>query len=190
MFTLSIIKSVLSNALAWIVEHWPLVLFGVVLCAALYYKHEYNDAVADLATLKTEIATATAKQEADNAAKLATAKGAVNIAVNQAANDMARLNLNRTKSTNDIKALYENQTSNIKSAMAVSTGGLHTDAGNNPSGDAKVAGDTEKFAASPSDGYGANYSILEKACQITTIDYNELRGWADAVCDIAVCEGL
>jgi phage gp36-like protein len=190
MITLSIIKSVLSNAFAWIVEHWPLVLFAVVLCAALYYKHEYNNAVADLATFKAEIATATAKQEADNAAKLATAKSNVSVAVNQAAGDMARLNLNRTKSTNDIKALYETKINQLKSAMAVSTGGLHTDAGNNPSGGAKVAGNTEEFAASPSDGYGANYSILEQACQITTIDYNELRGWADAVCGIAVCEGL
>lgn len=188
MFTIPIIKSVLTKAFAWLADHWPIVLFAVVLCAALYYKHAYNNAVADLATFKAEIVTATAKQEADNAAKLAKATGNVSVAVNQAAADMARLNLNRTQSTNDIKALYENQINQLKSAMARNTGVMRS-AGNNPSDAAEVASDTGAITESPSNGYGANYSILEQACQITTIDYNELRGWADAVCDIAVCEG-
>lgn len=168
----------------FILTYWKQAVLAVLLCATLYYKCEYNNAVAELATFKAEIATATAKQEADNAINLAKAKGNVNVAVNQASADMARLNLDRTQSTNEMKKLYETKIANLKHSM---DDRLQSSTDNHSSTTIETASDTSTIAEGGGERDTA-FATLEKACTIETIDYNLLRTWADEVCSIAVCE--
>lgn len=168
----------------FILTYWKQAVLGVLLCVTLYYKQSYNNAVADLATFKNSITLATYQQKADNLIKQAKATSEVNVATNVANMDMARLNLDRTQSTNEMKKLHETKIANIKHSM---DDRLQSSTDNHSSTTIETASDTSTIAESGGERDTA-FATLEKACTIETIDYNLLRSWADTVCSIAVCE--
>ena len=168
----------------FILTYWKQAVLGVLLCATLYYKAECNKYVTELATFKAEIATATAKQEADNLVKYISAQSKVTIADNQATFDMASLNLNRDKSSREMKALYENKINQLKHSMASRSGIMQS-----PSSDTMPTSETSSDTEAIAEGERIDHTAtLEQACTIETLDYNLLRTWADNVCNIAVCE--
>lgn len=167
-----------------ILQYWKQAVLGVLLLATLYYKHEYNNALTDLATFKNSITLATYQQKADNLIKQAKSTSEVTLATNVATLDMTRLNLNRDKSSHDMKALYETKTINTKHSVDNS---VQSSTSNHSSSTIETASDSSTIAESERERYPA-FATLEQACTIETIDYNLLRSWADSVCSIAVCE--
>ena len=182
-----LVKVFLGKASDWIVAHWQLVLFGLICLYAYHEKSAYNDAMQSLAAYKQEQTALVEKQKADNLVKYISAQSKVNLATNVANFDMTSLNLNREKSSHDMKALYENKINQLKCNLAANTDSLHSLSTSSASSAVEVASNTEE----PSEGRGISdgaFVTLEKACTIETLDYNLLRTWADAVCGIAVCE--
>ena len=139
-----------------------------------------------MATLKADITEANNKQIAANLIKLATMQSKVTIAENKAIFDMASLNLNRDKSSREMKALYESKINLNKHSLASDTGIMQS-----PSSDTGATIETASDTQIIAEGRGERdtaFAQLEEACTIETLDYNLLRTWAEEVCSIAVCE--
>ena len=184
MITFSIIKLFLGNAIGFIAKHWRVILLGLIVSVALYYKSAYERTVQELATFKHDIAELTAKTQHENEKKLIIAQNAVKTATLKSQAEMERLNLDRVRETKNLKGLYENTLNRTKFNY---DDRLRLEAERNRLGMSAADNDTSTLAESERNGDTAAYRTLERACQITTIDYNELRGWADAACNMAGC---
>lgn len=187
MITWLVIKSFLGRMIEFTLRY-PLQIIIVLLC--LYAWHEktaHTAAVQALIAFKEDIANASTKQAAENAIKHINAQSKVDIAANQSVFDMTRLNLDRTQSTNEMKKLYEDKINQLKRNLANRNNGV-LPSGSDTSGTVEASSDTKEPAASTSISDRAAYTVLEKACAITTLDYNLAREWIDAACEISVCE--
>lgn len=141
---------------------------------------------------KKDEQTALANQQiAENAIKLAKGKIAVNFADQSATAQLTQLNLDRQHETDNLKALYENKIVSIKHNLA---NRVQSSTTSSTSTLPNIASDTEATATTESIDNTAitklqsQYDTLEKACTIETVDYNNLRTWADASCEIVECK--
>lgn len=187
MMTFSIIKLFLSNAIGFIAKHWRVILLALIVSLAFYYKSRYEASVQELAAFKRDIAELTAKTQHENEKKLIIAKNAVKTATLKSQSEMQRLNLDRARETKNLKGLYENSQSVLNRNKFNYDARLRLETERHRAGMPKTADDTLTLTESGRNGDAA-YSSLERACQITTLDYNELRGWADTACAMAGCD--
>jgi hypothetical protein len=185
----TLLKPYLSAAVSFIIKHWRVVLLIAVICTAVYYKKAYDGLVEDLAAFKQEIAELTAKTQSENEKKLIVAENAIKTANVKAESDMARLTLDRDSDVKKLKELYENSQSTLnRDRRNFNTRLLNAKTEYRGVGLPNTASDTGPSAGEESIFDSAAYRTLERACQIETIDYNELRAWADSACKHVGCK--
>lgn len=188
MIAYTLFKAAFSKIMAFIIAHWRVILPVLVLgyCLHLYFKevNRADEAENALADFKAQIAQQTAARELENAKRFNLAQSKIAIASEKAKNDLQRLNLDRARETKNLKDYYENRIDtgrhhwNERLRIATASSGTTT---------TESASNTCTPAESRRD-CNATITALEKACAITTIDYNELRAWGDTVCNTVVCE--
>lgn len=188
-----IFKFGLISIAKFCVAHWRIILPLLILvyCLHLYFaqvnradseKVRADTAVASLQTFKDAIAAETVKRQSEILARKLLAEKNDMIAAAAAKADLARLNLNRARETKNLKDQYEIRNNSTKRNF---TERLRLDAERHRLGLSESISNTSALAES---GRDCDTNTLIKACQITTIDYNELRAWADNVCLTVGCE--
>lgn len=187
MFTLII--------LPYLKRLWLPIMIGLIVTSGwLYVRHlqtARNDAIDDLNHYKVQQTVLANQQIAENSIKLAGAQTKVNLADNLATSQLTQLRLDRNVETNNLKALYENKLANLKRDMVH---GLQSSPATSASQTTDTASDTqanpqnEPISDSTIIRLQTQYDTLEKACTIETIDFNDLRMWADSACEIVECK--
>jgi hypothetical protein len=191
---LLIAKSFISNAISiltklieFAIKHWQLVLFSalIITCFILYSKlnsvqFEYDQhLISDM--------KAAEDRRAENEKKEYRHQIAIEEAHAESVILIEKFNLDRKRYTKELKDLYDAKTNSTYRLNSYAdwmrleqerkaTAGLP---------------DTEANTSSHSEGWRechAAYFTLEQACRITTIDFNELRKWADAACQTVECK--
>ena len=174
--------------LPYLKRFWLPIMISFIVVAGWIYVHHLqsarNEAIESLNHYKVQQTVLASQQIAENTIKLAGAQSKVNLADNLATSQLINLRLNRNVETNNLKALYENKLANLKRDMVHS---VQSSSAVSASTLPIITSDTQAVAAGESDSNRA-YTTLENACQITTIDYNNLRTWADAACEIVECK--
>ncbi|MDP3819208.1 MAG: hypothetical protein Q8Q57_09450 [Methylotenera sp.] len=173
------VKSAFSRIIPFLLEHWRIILIGLMCFYAYSQKVAHERAVQELATYKQQIAESVAKQAHENEIKRIKAESAIK-----------STQLEHDKQIEVIKNEYSkiNKLSNLTIAdLRNKLRQSISDTFDLP----KVDTDTERTPVEWSDSYRAitaQYEILKQACTISTSDYNALRGWADAACLQVGCE--
>lgn len=188
-------KSSAINLGKFILANWRIILVALILwyCLNAYLKQvalaesekiRADKAVAAFATYKDDIAKETIKRKSEDLAKklLGEKNDAIAAAAHKA--DMDRLNLDRARETKNLKDLYEARNDTTKHNFVER---LHLDAERNRLGMSESVSDTSRPAEGERECDGA-YTTLERACQITTVDFNQCRAWMDNVCLTIGCE--
>lgn len=137
---------------------------------------------------KADIAELTAKTHHENEKKLIIANNAVKAATVKSQADMTRLNLDRGREAKNLKGMYENSQFVLNRTKLNYDSRLRLEAERNRLGVSTATSDTSASTSSEPISYPAAYRTLEQACQIETIDYNELRAWADSACVQVGCD--
>ena len=164
-----------------------ILLLSIVGIGTYKYNHALSRAsIAEgaLTTYKSAQVALANKQIADNAVMYATAHSKVILADNLSTSKLTELHLDRQTETNNLKALYEAKLNNLKRGMVHSVQSSATDS---TSALSNCSSNTETAPTGESVSDRA-YTTLESACKITTLDYNDLRAWADTACEIVECK--
>jgi len=178
----------LKEIVAFTIAHWRIILPMLVLgyCLHLYFKQVKRADTAEQA-LASYIKQANAEKLAREILNIKeygrfTAKLAESEAKAKAVEQ--KYKLDRARETKNLKDYYENR-------LGVTTRNwserLRLDQTANNTGLPESASDTQGLAESGRNCDGA-ITALERACQLTTNDYNRLRAWGDEVCKSVVCE--
>jgi hypothetical protein len=173
---LSGVMAVISFAMA----HWRVVIPVLIVILTLLYINGLKRDIASLEKVISDNQAQVEKEKAEAQRKEQAALTKVLIIEKSHKEQLAKLNLDRTRETNSLKAIYENKLNtlnrNSNRLPNKSTEGLPISA-SDTKGLAEGGGECD-----------ANYSTLERACQITTIDFNTCRAWADVVCETVECK--
>jgi len=160
---------------------WVFLLSFIVIASVLAYRHQCNR--ADTAEAALEVyRIAEIKQLAENAVKHTIAVSNDGVADVLAKADTARLQLDRTRETKNLKDLYEDRLNSTISDFNYRLR-IAADSANNLS---ESNGDPVRLTESERECHSA-FTTLEAACQLTTIDFNRCRAWADNVCLTVGC---
>lgn len=174
--TWSVIRSV-TGYIADLFMRYPLQFTIILLCLYIYWQKTRIDNIThEYMTYKSSISYKYDLQKVQN-----------NILRKQA-----------EKSLQDAQLTYDNNLKAIKNEYlkkqkldSVTIGDLrtrlHNNLKDNSFGVPESASDTSRHSESERECYAA-YSTLEAACKITTVDFNAIRSWADAVCSSVGCE--
>jgi hypothetical protein len=185
----TVIKPYLSAVISFTIKHWRVILLVGVLCTAVYYKRAYDGSVEQLATFKQDIAKLTDEKQHAIEKKLIIAENAIKTANVKAKSDITRLNLDRVSEVKKLKDLYENSQSTLNRTKRNLNARLrNAEAKRGSTGLPNTTSNTNPSTSSESIDNSAAYRTLERACQIETIDYNELRAWADSACVQVGCK--
>lgn len=175
------------------------ILVGLVLAVCLYFVNSLTGKVADAekrATesermyqeLKTKHAEEVNKVLRDNTEKLKKATDERIASEVQYNLNIQKLQLDRQRESKALKELYENRlsstTRNWSERLRLE---LEKRGNSSVSGVSESSVDTRGLTEGERECYGA-YSTLEKACQITTVDFNRCRAWMDTTCNTIGCE--
>ena len=183
------IWSQLAKLLALAIEHWRIILPLLILGYCLYqYNAQVNRADAAVKALNQYINdanTARAERERENLQKDAASKVALAAVLADHQVSLAQLNLDRQRDAKKLKDLYEKQIS-ANSRNWSDRVQLESAAGKEATGVFDLQEAADRFAEGLRDCDTA-YTTLEKACQITTEDYNALWTAWDKECDIHGC---
>ena len=179
-----LLKTLLSKFYEFFINHWRIILIALIVAAVFYYKNAYERTVKELAAFKDEIAKVTAKKQHENEISIIKAQNRVAAAQIKSQDEMKRLNLDRTKSINEIKGLYENRIDTTKHNF---TERLRLEAERHRLGMSETTSDPQRPTESGRECDTTAYRQLEQACQITTIDYNHARAWIDSACEQVGC---
>lgn len=185
----SLISEWFGKILAFIIAHWriilPLLIVGY--CLHLYFAQVKRADTAEqaLATLQRQIKQAQADREKQNiqaehafALKMAESE-------TKAKAVMKKYQLDRKRETDNLRSYYEKRIANNRHSW---TDRLRNDTTNiTTDGLPQTAENTSGFAEALRDCDGT-VATIERACQITTNDYNRLRVWADEACKMVGCE--
>ena len=179
----------LKEILAFIIAHWRIILPVVIVgyCLHLYFAEvkRADSAEKALATLQAQIKQAQADREKQNiqaqhtfALKLAESEAKAKAVIE-------KYQLDRKREKENLRSYYEKRIANNRHAWADRLRNNTT----NPATDGlpKTAENTNGLAEGLRECDGT-LATLERACQITTNDYNRLRVWGDSVCKVVVCE--
>jgi hypothetical protein len=181
---LSGVMAVISFAMA----HWRVVIPVLIAILTLLY---INGLKRDIGSLEKVISDNQAQVEKDRLEaqrKEQAALTKVLVIEKSHKEQLAKLNLDRNRETNAIKAIYENKLNLI--SRNVSNRLPKQPAEGLPIS----ASDTQRLATGESNGDSAigglqnDYNALESACVLTTLDFNALRAWADVVCETVECK--
>jgi hypothetical protein len=183
------LKFGIGQAFGFVAEHWRVVLPIVIVgfFAYRYYGEVDRADKAELAlfTLQQDNLLALEKRQAENALIQLRAETAVAIAEANAKAQMDKLNLDRQREAKALKEQYETRlngtTFNWSERVRLEQ---EREAAN---GLSDITGNTSGFAEGLRECNRA-YTTLERACQITTIDFNTCRVWADTACNTVGCK--
>jgi hypothetical protein len=175
--------------------HWRIILPLAILgyCLHLYFvqvnradaeKVRADNSIAALQAFKTAITAEAIKRQSELLSKklLAQKNDAIADAIAKA--DLARLNLNRIREMQNLKDQYEASNNSTKLNF---TERLRLDAERYRLGLSESLSNTSGPTESERE-CNAAYITLEAGCQITTVDFNRCRAWADNVCLTVGCE--
>lgn len=170
-------------------KNWRVILAAAILGYCLWLfnalQRERDDAVHQLAEYKRLQTDLSTKQAREFEKKLIQAQNLINIEKIKAQQQLDQLGLERVKISTELKRLYDNKIITLKRDLTHPNSMLPPTDCTQPAN--QTAFDTGQPPGCESNSYAAAYRTLEQACQITTIDYNQLRGWADVVCAMAEC---
>lgn len=187
--TWSFVKAIFSKLITFVIQNWQLVLFALMAFAIWHYKHSYEN---------EQIAHAKHVEEVKNAAYLETIRNsivenntqaAVSLEIQKHKDTIAELKVNEAELKKKVSDLYAVKTNaDYRLASYRDRLLLETDDSGTST---NTATDTEKFAACRRelDAADSRQSIIEKACAVTTADFNLARGWIDGVCANHKCTG-
>ena len=157
---------------------WVFLIALIILGVGLAYNHQCNR--ADTAEEALEVyRIAEAKQVAVNEVKHTVAVSNDKQADSTAKADITRLKLDRDRETKNLKELYENRLNSTVADFNYRMQLADTKASDLPEGNTNTRGLTESERDS---------NTIIAACQLTTVDYNRIRAWADNVCLTVGCE--
>lgn len=189
-------KPFLSVAFDFIVENFLMILATVLIVFLVF---SYNNALNEAKEAKQALVVLQAKHDLVLAKResevkeqrikraqliaMYERKSLVNeINANRAYGEqIAKLKLDRKLDQQKLKGLYEKDDTNNR-VINFERLRHSTEASNAANGLPEAAANTEAITKSERECYTA-YSILERACQITTIDYNRARAWIDSACE-------
>lgn len=190
-----IVKLGLSQMLGFIQAYWRIIL-PILVLGYCYYEYnvqvvravnaERNLAVEVAASkaFKENIVQLTSKRTSENQMKLSIASKALKDSELENKALYKKYNLDRARESTELRAYYENRIDSTKSNFIER---MRLEADRISSGLPEVAGDPGRLTEGERE-CNAAYSTLEHACQITTVDFNRCRGWADIACDQVGCE--
>jgi hypothetical protein len=172
----------------FLADYWKWILVvGILAYCWNSYRHEVERADKSekaLAEFVVRSAKAAADREKENIAKFNLAQTRIAVLAVQHKAEIERLNLDRARETKKLKELYETRNSNANFNWSER---VRIEAERNRLGLPETAESTAGLTESLRE-CDAAYSTLEKACQITTIDFNTCRVWADTACGMIGCE--
>lgn len=163
-------------------DYWRIGAFVVLGIFALYQWDAHSRAVDKLEKFKVEVEKAQLVQQAEFTVKLANANNDLKTAEAVAAEYVKVFNLDRTVISKDLKRLYENIAklrSNTNARGVLLPGGNPVEASQTSSNTEGSPGDQSECYPALSRAY-TDYDTLEKACTLTTIDFNRCRAVIDA----------
>lgn len=182
------IKTVLSKLLEWAIANWQLVLFAVLVLAVYYYQNKAEAIQLEFDRHLAVDVAAAEKRRVENQIKTEHFNKALQESEAQHLAQMASLQLDRQREAKALKELYEKDKTGFKFRLdAYADRMLLERERAAAAGLPPPEGDSLGLTQAESDCYAA-YTSLENACRITTIDYNRLRAWADATCDLVTCK--
>jgi hypothetical protein len=169
-------------------EILPAVALGLFILWVVGLKTERDEAVHKLGVLQYQMEAAVKAKKLEIDAKDKQAESDLMEAQKVHDESMKANNLDRVESTKELKDLYETKITNLKHSMDSRTGELLPPAYDCAIGMPDTAPSSEGVASSGEFDYAGAYRTLEKACQIETLDYNQLREWADTACEEVGCK--
>lgn len=198
LFVLGLLKSSVSSAVSLLAKHWKIILPLLVLwyCYAKFNalearaersEKQLSAKIVEFDDFKEAIRIKTQFKQTENAIRLSQAKKTLDDSEKRNQALIQKMKLDRERESKNLKELYENRIDSIKHNFTQRVQIESSKAERYRVGMSEVAADTSGLTTSERECYSA-YSSLEKACQITTSDYNRLRGWADVACDQVGCE--
>jgi hypothetical protein len=183
-------KSFFSNALAFIVKHWRvfvlLLIVGVIWYQFNALRKERDIAVTTLTNLVQAYNDEVSKAQAEYAAKAMQAKLAIGLGEARHKQDLEKHKLNAAVAAKNLKDLYEKRIDGTSFNWSERVR-LEREAASSGTGMSEAESDPGPLAEALYE-CDAAFVTLEKACKVTTADYNLLRVWADAACDQVGCE--
>jgi hypothetical protein len=179
----------IGKLLALAIEHWRVILCLLILGYCLYkYNAESNRADQAVQALNEYISAAhaaRAQRDRENLLKETQSKIALAAVLADHQVSLAKLNLDRQREAKNLKDLYENKITSIGRSWTDRLR-VESQTGNTATGVSGFQEAADKFAQGLRD-CDAAYTTLEKACQVTTTDYNTLWTAWDKECEIHGC---
>jgi hypothetical protein len=187
---LTIAKSLFGNALAFIMKHWRVFLVLLIVGVAWYkYNQVCNERDTAVTTLSNVIAAyeqEVIRVKAQNAADKMKAKIYISLGEERHKQDLEKHKLNAAVAAKDLKDLYEKRIDGTYFNWSERVR-LEREAASGSAGMSEAGTDPGPLAEALS-VCDAAFTTLERACKVTTADYNLLRTWADAACNQVGCE--
>lgn len=174
------IKSIFTKLLAFVLEHWRIVLIVGICLYAYWNKTRYENTLFQFQAYKAEIAQQVAIAERENAllrkqaeARIHDAQNEYNKTVEAIKNDYLKKQKRDAITINELR-------NRLRETIAADTFTM-------PETPSNSDGTAEEWRNS----YATlirKYESLKSGCALTTGDYNLLREWADAACNQVDCE--
>lgn len=184
-----VISQWIGKLLAFIIAHWRIILPVLIVgyCLHLYFAQVKRADTAEkaLATLQGQIKQAQADREKQNIQAQHNFALKLEESETKAKAIIEKYQLDRKRETDNLRSYYEKRIANNRHAwdnrLRNNTTNTATD------GLPQTAENTNGLAEGLRECDGT-ITALERACQITTNDYNRLRVWADEACIMVGCE--
>jgi hypothetical protein len=186
---LSLAKLFFGNALKFVIKNWRvfvlLLIVGVIWYQFNALRKERDIAVTTLTNLVQAYNDEVSKAQAEYAAKAMQAKLAIGLGEARHKQDLEKHKLDAAVAAKQLKDLYESKIAGTSFNWAERVR-LEREAASSSAGMSEAGSDPGPLAEALRE-CDAAYFTLEKACKVTTADYNLLRVWADAACQQVGC---
>lgn len=180
----------IGKLLALAIAHWRVILPLLILGYALYqYNAESNRADAAMQSLNKYISAshaARAQRDREILQKETESKVALAAVLADHQVSLSKLNLDRKREAKNLRELYENKIT-ANSRHWSDRLRLESKDGEPTTGVFDLQEAADQFAQGLRD-CDAAYTTLEKACQVTTTDYNTLWTAWDKECEVQGCK--
>lgn len=182
------IKSVLTQLIAWAIANWKLVLVVLLVAAVFHYKIKSEHLKQDFDNHLMRDVSALEMRKLENKIRTEQFTKALQESEAKHLAQMKVFQLDRQREAKAIKEQYENDKTGFMFRLNAYADRMRLEQERSPTdGLPTPQADTSGSTEAERDCYSA-YTSLEKACRITTIDYNRLRAWGDATCDLVICK--
>ena len=168
-------------------RNWEAIVIAVIIGGLIFSFHhlrsQRDTAIQELANFKLQMQVLVQEQKAEIARKDKQAETDLTEAQKTHEAQMKAYNLDRDKITVKLKELYETQLNAYRNAHDGMLPPDNTCPLSLPDPSPNTSSPTQSWGID----YRSAYSTLEQACRIETIDYNQLRTWADTACSQVGC---